>query len=218
MQDNSRSWTLVGLAIALFGLPAIVAIYNWQVSTPTDTTIAVREVAILALTALLLWIVVKREQLPLSSIGLAFDRPGKSLVRGLVLAIIVFAALLAILAVYGQLGIKYGEGAKIAPSLIATLLTVIRAGISEEVFYRGFAIERLQSLGGSKWVAAAVSLLLFAGFHYRQGLAGMFIALAVGAIITAYYLWKRDLLATITAHFLVDFTPNVLLPLLGAGD
>jgi len=195
-----------------------VTAYNWQVAAPTNATIACREIAILLLTAILLWIVVKREQLPLSSIGLRFDRPGRSLGWGLILAIILFAVILAILAAYSSLGIKYGEGAKIAPSLLVTLLTVIRAGISEEVFYRGFALERLQSLSGSKWIAAAISLLLFAGFHYRQGLAGVFIALVVGAAITLFYMWKRDLLAAVIAHFLVDFTPNVLFPLLGAGD
>jgi len=39
----------------------------------------------------------------------------------------------------------------------------------------------------------------------------------LGSIITGYYLWKRDLLAAMFAHFLVDFVPNVLLPALG-GD
>jgi hypothetical protein len=28
-------------------------------------------------------------------------------------------------------------------------------------------------------------------------------------------MWKRDLVAAMFAHFLVDFVPNVLLPLLG---
>lgn len=218
MAQSNRSWTLFGLLIALFGLPAIVAIYNWQVANPTDATIAVREIIILALTAFLLWIVVSRERLPLSSIGLSFERPGRSLARGMALLVVIFAVLLAILAAYGALGIKYGEGAKIAPSLWVALLTVFRAGVSEEVFYRGFALERLQALTGSKWLTATVVILFFAGFHYRQGLAGVFIALVTGAILTGFYLWKRDLLAAIIAHFLVDFIPNVALPLLGAGD
>lgn len=28
------------------------------------------------------------------------------------------------------------------------------------------------------------------------------------------YIWKRDLKANIIAHFIVDFVPNVLIPLL----
>jgi membrane protease YdiL (CAAX protease family) len=218
MESNRRNWTWIGLAIALFGLPAVVAIYNWQVATPSDATIALREVVILALTGLLLWIVVKGERLPLSSIGLSFDRPGRSLLRGLGLLLVIFAAVVAILAAYSALGIKYGEGGRIAPSLWVTLLTVFRAGLSEEILYRGFGLERLETLTGNKWLAAGIVILLFAAFHYRQGLAGVFIALVLGTILTAFYLWKRDLLAAIIAHFLVDFIPNVALPLLGAGD
>ena len=218
MVSKSRNWTWIGLAIALFGLPAIVAVYNWQVSAPSNATIALREILILGLTGLLLWIVVKRERLPLTSIGLGFDRPGRSVLRGLALLVVLFVVLLGILAGYSALGIKYGEGAKIAPSLWVALLTVVRAGISEEVFYRGFALERLESLSGSKRAATAIVILFFAAFHYRQGLAGIFIALVIGAILTLFYLWKRDLLAAIVAHFMVDFIPNVALPLLGAGD
>jgi membrane protease YdiL (CAAX protease family) len=218
MNVQARNWTYAGLVIALFGLPAIVTLYNQLVSQPNDGAIAIRELAILALTGILLWIVTAREKLPLSSIGLRFDRPGRSLLWGVGLAVALFALLIGILAVYSTLGIKYGEGGKIAPSLWVAFLTVIRAGISEEVFYRGFALERIESLSGSKWIAAAVTLLVFAGFHYRQGPAGIFIAFAVGAAITLFYLWKRDLLAAIIAHFLVDFLPNVLFPLLGAGD
>ena len=218
MVSKSRNWTWIGLAIALFGLPAIVALYNWQVSAPSNATIALREILILGLTGLLLWIVVKRERLPLTSIGLGFDRPGRSVLRGLALLVVLFVVLLGILAGYSALGIKYGEGAKIAPSLWVALLTVVRAGISAEVFYRGFALERLESLSGSKRAATAIVILFFAAFHYRQGLAGIFIALVIGAILTLFYLWKRDLLAAIVAHFMVDFIPNVALPLLGAGD
>lgn len=218
MTVEQRNWSYAGLIIALFGLPAIVIAYNLSVHQPSDEAIALRELAILALTAILLWIVTSREKRPLASIGLSFDRPGRALLRGFALAIGLFLLLIGILAAYSSLGIRYGEGAKIAPSLWVVLLTVLRAGISEEIFYRGFAIERLTELGGSRGAAAVISLILFAGFHYRQGPAGICIAFAVGAAITAFYLWKRDLLAAIIAHFLVDFVPNVLLPMLGASD
>jgi membrane protease YdiL (CAAX protease family) len=218
MPQSNRSWTIAGLLIALFGLPAIVAAYNWQIASPSDATIALREVAILSLTALLLWIVIRKEQLPLASIGLRFDSPGRSLLWGLGLTVALFATVIALLSVYDAMGIHYGEGQRVAPSIAVTLLTVLRAGISEEIFYRGFGVERLQSLTGSKWIAAAVVVLCFAAFHYRQGVPGVVLALALGAVLTAFYLWKRDLLAAIIAHFLVDFIPNVALPLLGASD
>ena len=43
----------------------------------------------------------------------------------------------------------------------------------------------------------------------------MFLAFAIGAVLTAFYVWKRDLIAAMFGHFLVDFIPNVILPLFG---
>lgn len=218
MQKSSPGgWTIAGLAISLLGLPAIVTAQRLLAPDPTASgAIVVRELSILALTALLIWIVVKGERRPLSSIGLRAAGLGRSAAWGAGLAVVAFAVVIACLAAYSAFGIHYGDGPAISRALPVTLLAVARAGISEEVFYRGFAIERLESLTGSKWIAAAVALLLFAAFHYRQGLPGVWIALLIGGLFTAFYLWKRNLVATIIAHFIVDFVPNVLLPFLGA--
>jgi len=216
---STRGWTYTGLAISLLGIPAVVTAQRMLSPDPAASgSIVLRELAILAVTAFVLWIVVARERLPLSSIGLRFDRVGRSAGWGLGLAVVAFAVLAVCLVGFSAFGIHYGEGAGISRALPVTLLAVTRAGISEEVLYRGFALERLQSLTASKWIAASVTLVLFAAFHFRQGLAGVFLAFVLGGIFTLFYLWKRDLLATITGHFLVDFVPNVLLPLLGAGD
>lgn len=216
---STRGWTHTGLAISLLGIPAVVTAQRMLSPDPAASgSIVIRELAILAVTAFVLWIVVARERLPLSSIGLRFDRVGRSVGQGLGLAVVAFAVLAVCLVGFSAFGIHYGEGSGISRALPVTLLAVTRAGISEEILYRGFALERLQSLTGSKWIAAGVTLVMFAAFHFRQGLPGMFLAFVLGGLFTLFYLWKRDLLATITGHFLVDFVPNVLLPLLGAGD
>ena len=59
----------------------------------------------------------------------------------------------------------------------ALVLVVIRAGFVEELFARGYAIERLEALTGSRIIAIGLPLILFAVFHYRQGWAGVTIAL-----------------------------------------
>lgn len=217
---DSPTWTRVGIAIALFGVPAIATAYHFLAPERSPTATIARELLILALTVMLLWIVRAREKLPLSSIGIGRDHLGRSLAWGLALTIVIFGSLVALLSLFSALGIRYGEGSEavISPSMWVTLLTVIRAGISEEIFYRGFAIERLQSLTGSKWIAAAIPLLMFAGFHFRQGAAGILLALVLGAIFTGFYLWKRNLVAAMLAHFLVDSVPNILLPLLSGAD
>lgn len=211
---NTRPWTYLGLLIALFGIPVIVTALR-PLAAASDQWVVVRELSILALTGLLLWIVVKKEGLPLSSIGLTFERPWRAVVTGLAYTVLFFALLVGVLAAYQAMGVKYGEGVSIAHALPVVLLTVIRAGISEEIFYRGYLLERLESLSGSKWIAGAVSVAAFAGFHYSQGWPGIVIAGVLGAAITGLYWWKRALLPLIIGHFMVDFIPNVLGPLLG---
>lgn len=211
---RNRNWTYLGLLIALFGIPIIVTTLR-PLAAASDQWIVVRELAILALTGFLLWLVVKKEALPLTSIGLAFDRPLRALLFGIGYTVLFFALLVGVLAVYQAMGIRYGEGASIAHALPVALLTVIRAGVSEEIFYRGYLLERMESLSGSKWAAGAISVVAFAGFHYSQGWPGIVIAGVLGAAMTGLYWWKRALLPLIIAHFMVDFIPNVLGPLLG---
>jgi membrane protease YdiL (CAAX protease family) len=213
--SSLRGWTLAGLAIALLGIPAIVSAQHLLLPDATPGIKAGREVLILALSACLLWIITKGERLPLSSVGFRARQVGRSLGWGVGLALVSFAAVLGCLAAYSSLGIHYGEGGSISRSLPVTLLTVTRAGFSEELFYRGYAIERIEALTGNKWLAALIPLLAFGLFHFWLGAAGVVVALMLGAIITAFYMWKRDLVAAMFAHFLVDFVPNVLLPLLG---
>jgi uncharacterized protein len=208
--------TAVGLAIALFGLPVFMAMYraitgenhsNWQVLA--------RELAIFLLVGLLLWIVKRWEHLPLSSIGLRVNMLRASLLRGLWLAVIVLAVTVGLYLLLRGVGIRLGEehGSVFHPSLLAVTVSMLRAGVAEEIFYRGFAIERLQSITGSKLLAGVVPLTIFAVSHYRQGVGGIIAAFVLGGILTAAYMKFRDLLANITAHFLGDFVLNVVLPL-----
>jgi uncharacterized protein len=165
----------------------------------------------------LLWIAASRERLPpLTSIGLHTDRIGRSLLWGVIAAVLCAVGLAACLAVISFSGVPFGSDGKslFSPPLWATLITVVRAAVIEEVFYRGYAIDRLQRLGAGIPLAVAISVLVFAAAHYRQGFGGVLIALVMGGILSTLFVKRRDLPALITAHFIVDFIPNVLLPML----
>jgi membrane protease YdiL (CAAX protease family) len=115
--------------------------------------------------------------------------------------------------VHWKLGLQ--EAPKYVPPLWAVTITVLRAGITEEVFYRGYALERLITLTGSKWAATVLTVIPFALFHFRQGPAGIMIAGLAALVLTGIYLKRRSLPAVILTHFTVDFIPNVLLPMFG---
>jgi membrane protease YdiL (CAAX protease family) len=85
------------------------------------------------------------------------------------------------------------------------VLIVTRAALAEEVVFRGYAIERIQELTGSRPVAGAVSLIAFTLAHLSYwGLAPLIFVASAGFVLTLLYLWRRDLIANIVAHFLTD--------------
>ena len=210
-----RAWTYAGLAIALFGAPTVVILFKLAGFTRADFgATVVRELIILALVAILFWIIRTREKLPLSSIGLRRQKIVPALLWSLAVMLLFGVGIAASLLVFPLIGLSYGSSSGPAVPLGVSLLLYARAGIAEEVFYRGYAIERIEALSGSRAIAAAVPLLVFASGHFSQGIAGILITFVIGAIATAIYLWKRNLLILIVAHFMVDFIPNVLLPLI----
>ena len=90
--------TAVWVAIALLATPIYLTTLrlfageshsNWQVLG--------RELGIWPCVAALLWIVRQREGLPLTSIGLSTDRPIRSLVRGILLALPILGVTVALI-------------------------------------------------------------------------------------------------------------------------
>ena len=68
----------------------------------------------------------------------------------------------------------------------------------------------MQALGLKSLSGGRDPLAIFAAAHWTGGWANTVIALALGAILSASYLWQRDLVANMTGHFLADFVDNVL--------
>ena len=212
--------TLAGLTLALFGVPALLLLFSLSASTGpyTDAFVTIRELSVLALTAGLVLYVLRVEKLGLGSIGLHGRNWGKSLLLALVILLASFAALALLLAVFNLVGISFGEEGEVGRydgvSLWAIALMVFRAGVVEEICYRGYAMERLEKTTGNWYVYFLFPLLLFALWHYRQGIGGIIISFVIGAVLAFAYWKKRDLKANMIAHFTADFIPNVLAPLL----
>ena len=213
--------TYLGLALALFGVPLVVFIFQSNV-TPgpySNQFVITKELSIFAFTGFFLLLIIKGEKLGLDSIGLHNRNWGKSILWGLIGALIAIAALAILLFfIFPKVGITFAEGGESTRyknvSLWAMTLMVLRAGIVEEIFYRGYVIERLEKMTGNWIIYFLLPLILFGLFHYRQGIGGIIIAFVAGVILAVLYIKKRDLKANIIAHFLVDFLPNVILPLL----
>ncbi|HSC48492.1 MAG TPA: CPBP family intramembrane glutamic endopeptidase [Gammaproteobacteria bacterium] len=215
---TTRPVTGFGLALAVFGIPLAVNGFRFFYGeVHSDLQFLGKELLVFGVTALLLLVVVRGEKLPLASIGLHTRAVGRSILWGLLAALLCLVAAFGINLLLHLFGAQLGhqDDNPYEPSRWLLLLTVLRAGVCEETCLRGYAIERLLSITGNKWLALGLPLALFAVFHFRLGAAGVLVALVLGAILTVFYWKRRDLLSNIIAHTLVDAVPNLLLPLFG---
>lgn len=201
--------TWLGLFVSLLGILIIRSAAGWIAPHPGPTAVLLRELVTLGTAAGLLLLVRYWEKRPLTSIGIGTSALWKSLLWGLGLSVLCAAAalILAKLTDYGG-----GERAAAFERLPLGVMTLVvfRAGIVEELFYRGYAMERLRDAGLKPAAAFLLPLLIFALAHYPGGWANILIALVLGGILAGFYAWRRDLTANIIAHTLVDFVANVL--------
>jgi len=200
--------TWVGLFVALFGMLIVRQAVNHFWPTPDFTSAVIKEVGMWIVALVLIVIIKAGEGLPLSSIGLGTARFWKSLRMGLLLGFVC----LVVGGVVGALThFNGGEAGKALGQLPVWLvsLIVVRAGVVEELCYRGYAIERLHALGLPRWTAAGVPLIIFGIGHWTGGWANIVIALVLGGILAAFFVWRRDLLANMIGHWFVDFVANI---------
>lgn len=184
-------------------------IVNHYWPDPTFGSAVLKELGMWLVALLLLLIIKLGEGLPLSSIGFSTARLGKSILWGFLLGIVCLVVAGGLIALTGFTGGEAGKAFGKLPIWLLALI-VLRAGVVEELCYRGYAIERLHALGLPRGLAAGVPLIIFGVGHWTGGWANIVIALVLGAILALYFIWRRDLVANMVGHWLVDFVGNVL--------
>lgn len=208
--DHIEKRRLVPLAIAglvlAFGLPELGLPALLFGDTPLGARIG-REVVWIALAAIMLVWVRRVERLPLSSIGIV--RPSwKTLGWGLIATIMLITTVMLTFAVIAPiLGLRQNMAATAAivqVPLWLFLLTPVVAGVTEEIIYRGYAIERLELLSGRRWLAGLIAGTAFLLTHWSWGGTQMIIVTFGALILTGLYVWRRDLLCCMLAHTAAD--------------
>ncbi len=188
--------TIDGLIITFLLVPVFLYLYPivWPVGSLTNTHLVIRELGIFAIAGILILIIFKGEGKGLDSVGLYNGSWLKSVWLALLIIVVSIGTLLLTLAVFGYLGISFGDGAASKKyddiSLWVMTLIVLRAGIVEELFYRGYIIERLEKLSRSWVVTILLPSIIFGLFHYKQGIGGIIISFLIGMIMAIAY-WKK---------------------------
>jgi membrane protease YdiL (CAAX protease family) len=205
--DKRVTW--LGLFFSLFSLIIIRQCFRAITPEPGTALTLTREACMFASAAGLVWLVRRRERLPLRSIGIGTSPLWKSLAWGVVIAVacILPAVLIAKFTGYG-----HGAGSQAFTKLPiwVVFIVVVRAGVVEELFYRGYPIDRLGRLGFGPIASWVIPLVTFSAAHWSGGAANIAMALVLGAVLTAFYQWRQDLVSNMFGHFLMDFVANVL--------
>ena len=81
----------------------------------------------------------------------------------------------------------------------------VTAGFCEEIIWRGYALKYLTKIHNSPVIALIISSIFFGLFHWGYGLYGIVSTAIIGLIFGIIVLWRKNLLAVILIHFLVDF-------------
>lgn len=208
---------VVGLLLAFFGSFLLRGAMEVALTDPgpvVEESLSVLGMWVLAggLLALVLW----WERRSLASIGLTVPSGRDVLwgVAGFVVGALTFAITTPLI---GALGLEdTGSGIQTLAQLPLWLvvLVAITAGVTEEILYRGYPIERLAELTGSIWTGAVLTFVVFAAAHVPfWGVGG---AIQVGVwtvVVTALYVWRRNLVACVVMHVLNDLYAFVLLPI-----
>jgi membrane protease YdiL (CAAX protease family) len=191
------------LALGLFSLP----FGSW---IHADTGVANHvgyELIIWAWVVGMLLYVRRVERRPLSSIGFRALGVRDGMIA--ILAGILILALLCLILLVIFPALHWSESSQVASVLALpywlNVLIVVRAAVAEEILFRGYPMERLEELTGSRAVAGVVTCAVFTLDHVGfWGWHHIFIAGSAGAALTVLYLWRRNIWVNMIAHFMVD--------------
>jgi len=127
----------------------------------------------------------------------------------------VSASVVAALGGYTFRGVEVDVLEVVVPVLTVTL----GAAVTEELVFRGLALQALERLLGS-WVALLITALFFGLAHFFNPGATAWTALAVaieaGGLLGAAFLWRRNLWFVVGLHFAWNTTVALLgLPVSG---
>jgi membrane protease YdiL (CAAX protease family) len=206
-----RIASVVGLIFALV-IPAALSA-GGPGELPSDANpvnaITLNEAFMWSLTLIVFAVILFGERRKLTSIGLGL--PDWHAIRtGILMTVLLLVLAMAAGAVVQAIGgLQQGGGSQInmvvGLPIWLQLFVALSAGFTEEVLFRGYAIERMTELTGNRWLGAIIPIFVFGAVHAPfWGIGHAVVAGMSGLWLTLIYLWRRNLWTNITAHALLD--------------
>lgn len=151
----------------------------------------------------------------ISRLRLRTDGLDMAIVWGIITAIAAFLVMIVLSVALQFTGVNTEDAGNIQDlelyfSIPSILLLSTFQPIAEEIFFRGFLLEKISSLYGN-YVAISITSLLFGLAHLSQGNVIPAIMTGLIGVLLAYIVIKtKNLYASITAHILFNLTSVTL--------
>lgn len=185
-------------AVALVGSMGVSAV---QGNTPLTLVLGVGT-AVLSLLAYV-WVVRRTERR--APMEVALNGAGGAFGRGLLIGFVMFAAVIANIALLGHYRV---DGWGSVTGAVAYLGVTAAAAVTEELIFRGIVFRIIEERIGT-WLALALTGLLFGAAHLFNPHATVWGALAIaveaGGMLGAAYAATRNLWVPIGLHFAWNF-------------
>jgi membrane protease YdiL (CAAX protease family) len=213
-----RAASLTGLAIAWGGTALLISPAAGALGDPARLQTALIVQALLWILAVaVVAIVLFWEKQPLASLWLKpfrWQSIGWALVLLVVNYAVVFPVSEWVRGATGLSGFSQGMEQVMRFPFAFRLLGVIGAGVVEELLFRGFTVTRLTALTGRTWLAGALTVVGFSLLHVPVwGWGFALIGLIGGAASTAFFIWRKDLLAMMVFHAITDAMGFLITPM-----
>jgi membrane protease YdiL (CAAX protease family) len=203
--------TVVGLALALGGFDAAARLEDRLLADhPALDHWAVGHLLKWVVAALVVGWVLAVEGRRLASIGLVWEGAGRFTLRTGVGLVAMLGANVVMQPVWERLGgtggVEDGLGTFAERTMHERLFVAATAGVTEEVPYRGYAIERLATLTGSAPVAGLLSGAAFVLAHHGEtwDRSALLRIAQPTLVLTVLYVWTRSLPVVVAVHVLND--------------
>ena len=171
--------------------------------------------------ALVLYLLWQPGRSSFERLGFDFAKPGRDLLWGFGLLVLIGAPSLLLYAAGRGLGVT----AQIVPNSLqdywwtvpVLIISALRNAVVEEVIVVGYLLDRLSGLGWRIWPAIVVSALLRGSYHLYQGFGPFLGNVLMGLIFGWLYTKTKRVMPLVIAHSLLDIAAFTFSRQLGFG-
>lgn len=205
--EPDQRWKELILVFATFFLPGFLLQGQQGSGSAFSDPMYLTSVLLQALpqSILLIYIVQIGEKGNLENFGFRRLRWG-DLPRGVLVCVATFVVVIPMQALLPSGSERTASLSFSNPALLVLVLaTTMAAAYREEVFFRAYAVTRLQQMGTGPVVAIATTSIVFGAGHLYQGIAGLAISASIGLLMAAVFVRTRSLHALGIGHGLYNF-------------